>query len=454
MKSLLNHGICILFVSLIAITPITTQAKESARKRDARMKWWREARFGMFVHWGLYSGLGGVWKGKNQRLGAEWIQRNAGVDTWEYAHETIPLFKPTENFADAWAELAATAGCKYMVFTAKHHDGFGLYGSSVTDYDAVDTVGRDLCKEIIDAARRQELKVGLYYSVIDWHHPQYDYERAGALPHPLKGRPSPNGKRNHDIYIEYLHNQVNEIISNYGTIDIVWWDFSKKGNEGPFWKADELMKMVRKKQPDIISNNRLYDTAAPHESHKLTEFDYSKGDIVTPEQHIPATGMPGLDWETCMTMNRSWGYCSFDNHYKKAEHLVRNLVDIVSKGGNYLLNIAPKGDGSIPEQSITAMKGIGKWMDLHSDAIYGTTASPFNPPGWGRFTKKKDKLFVHVLRWPENGILDMPLPKDKVKKAYVMANKADVKAEPKGTGLRLTLPAKPDIFIPVIALEM
>jgi len=281
---------------------------ESKEQRDKRMQWWRDARFGMFVHWGLYSGLAGTWNEKpvGKRGGMEWIQQRVGVDTWEYAHQAVPRFRPKENFAEQWAKLASQAGCKYVVFTTKHHDGFCLFNSQYTTYDAYDLIGRDLCREIVDAVRSEGLKVGFYHSVIDWHHPQYDYFKADQLPHPLKGKPSPNGPRNHDIYVNYLHHQARELFSNYGTVDVIWWDYSKKGNDGPFWLANELMSMARSLQPAVISNNRLYHI--PHiekddSVDRLRTWKPEQGDFTTPEQTIPSTGIPGADWEVCMTMN-------------------------------------------------------------------------------------------------------------------------------------------------------
>jgi alpha-L-fucosidase len=345
----------IILVSLIAFSliQISPACAETTEQRDARMQWWRQARFGMFVHWGLYSGLAGTWKDKpvGTRGGMEWIQQRVRADTWEYAHEAVPHYHPEEDFADAWAKLARRAGCQYVVFTSKHHDGFCLFQSEYTTYDAHDLIGRDLCREIVDAVRSEGLNVGFYHSVIDWHHPQYDYIKADQLPHPLKGKPSPNGPRNHDIYIEYLHHQARELFSNYGPVDIIWWDYSKKDNDGPFWRADELMAMARSLQPRIISNNRLYHI--PHiekddSVDRLRTWKPEEGDFTTPEQTIPSTGVPGVDWEVCMTMNTTWGYSEHDHAWKSDETLIHNLIDIVSKGGNYLLNIGPKGDGSIP----------------------------------------------------------------------------------------------------------
>jgi alpha-L-fucosidase len=434
---------------------------ESAKQRDARMKWWREARFGMFVHWGLYSGLAGTWKEKKvaDRGGMEWIQQRVKADTWEYAHEAVTHFSPTREFASQWARLAREAGCRYLVFTSKHHDGFCLHDSGVTTYDAKDWTGRDLCREITDACKAEGLKVGFYHSVIDWHHPQYDYDAAGQLPHPLKGKPSPNGPRKHSLYVNYLHHQAEELMSNYGNVDIIWWDYSKKGAEGPFWRADEMMKMVRKHQPAIISNNRLYHITNPQESShvdRLKAWNPQQGDFTTPEQHIPATGLPGVDWEVCMTMNTTWGYSEHDQKWKTDETLIRNLIDIVSKGGNYLLNIGPKGDGSVPEPSIKSLQAIGRWMKVNSESIYATGASPFEKPAWGRYTSKPGVIYAHVFDWPADRKLLIPAKEIQVKRACLLADssKSALKVQNAGEGIVIQLPEQaPDAIASVVKIE-
>jgi alpha-L-fucosidase len=457
---------CLAGTFVLASMPILVSAQsvpagETKEQRDARMNWWRQARFGMFVHWGVYSGLAGTWKDKpvGTRGGMEWIQQRVKADTWEYAHEAVPKFRPKEGFATEWAKLAREAGCRYVVFTTKHHDGFCLFDSQYTTYDAKDLVGRDLCKEIVDAIRAEGMKVGFYHSVIDWHHPQYDYFKASQLPHPLRGQPSPNGPRNHDIYLDYLHRQARELFSNYGTLDVIWWDYSKEGNEGPFWRADQLMAMAHKLQPGIISNNRLYhipDIERDDSADRLRKWRPEQGDFTTPEQTIPSTGIPGVDWEVCMTMNTTWGYSEHDQAWKPTQTLIRNLVDIVSKGGNYLLNIGPKGDGSIPQESIESMQAIGKWMAANGEAIHGTTASPFERPAWGRYTAKPGRLYAHVFDWPADGVLRIGASDRQIARAYLLGDpqKKSLKTEAGPDSVAIHVPAQaPDKDVSVVAVE-
>ncbi len=440
-----------------AIQPAT--AAETPQQRDERMHWWRDARFGMFVHWGLYSGLAGTWDGKSlgTNRGMEWIQQFVKADTETYAKTAIPKFKPAPGFAREWAKLAKQAGCRYIVFTTKHHDGFGLYDSQAGDFNAGRILQRDLVKEIVEAARAEGLKIGFYHSVIDWHHDQYDYPAAKGLPHPLAGKPSPNGPRDHSKYIGYLHSQVGELLSNYGPVDILWWDFSSKQFQGdPAWRATELVKFVRGKQPHIIMNNRLYSAAtmqAATDERKPLPADH--GDFATPEQRIPETGMPGVDWETCMTLNNTWGYSEHDRNWKSDKTLIRNLIDIASKGGNYLLNIGPKGDGSIPAESVKSLQAIGSWLQTNGEAIYGTSASPIAGLTWGRCTRKGPSLYLSVFDWPANGKLIVPL-KNRATKAQWLANPANpLKHETTPEGIVIHLPeTAPDPVASVIKLTI
>jgi alpha-L-fucosidase len=404
----------------------TTSTKpEPAPGRDARMKWWREARFGMFVHWGLYSGLAGNWNGKpvGTKGGMEWLQNRVGADTYTYASNALPCFRPKPGFAAEWARVAKEAGCRYVVFTTKHHDGFALHDSKVGDFDAGSQLNRDLVKEIVAALRAEGLRVGFYHSVIDWHHDQYGYTLAKGLPYPGGNRTAMPGAREHAKYVTYLHQQVDELMSNYGPVDIMWWDYSSREFQGDeAWRAAELLRRVRAKQPDIIVNNRLFRTPeagwAGNGMATLPTLDPRYGDFTTPEQHIPATGMPGIDWETCMTMNTTWGFNEHDHAWKSEETLIRNLVDIASKGGNYLLNIGPTGDGSVPPESVKALRAIGAWMKVNGESIYGTTANPFPNLTWGTCTKKVTPaggtLYLHILTPPADGQLGLPGLKNKI----------------------------------------
>jgi alpha-L-fucosidase len=441
---------------------------ETTAQRDDRMRWWREARFGMFVHWGLYSGLAGTWDGKpvGTKGGMEWIQQRVKADTDTYAKAAIPKFQPRPSFAREWARLAKQAGCRYLVFTSKHHEGFALHDSKVSDFDAGSVLQRDLVMEIVKACRAEGLKVGFYHSVIDWHHDQYGYALSKQLPHPLKGQPYPNGERDHAKYVNYLHQQVHELVSNYGRVDVLWWDYSSQDFQGDeAWRAFDLMRSVRAKQPKIIMNNRLFRSPEAGWSGMGTDgfiprLDPKYGDFITPEQHIPATGMPGVDWETCMTLNTTWGFSEHDHAWKSDETLIRNLIDIASKGGNYLLNIGPKADGSVPQESVKSMRAIGVWMKKNHESIYATQASPFEKLDWGRCTQKQRsrgvmRLYLHVFERPVDGRLVLPGLANQPLKAFLLDGKAKVEVSREANAVVVQLPAGlPDKIASVVALDI
>lgn len=380
---------------------------ESMGERDTRMAWWEEARFGMFVHWGLYSIAGGEWDGKEYPPPylAEWIQKYAGVPAADYEKTLVPQFRPAPGFADQWAALAEDAGAKYVVFTAKHHDGFSMHGSAETEFDALDITGRDLVKEITDAIRSRDLGVGVFYSLWDWHHPDAP---AGEGAVNLKGL-SMQG-RTLSRYVDYFHSQVNELTDGrYGDIDVLWLDYSRPGYEGEVWGAQRLVPMVRNNQPDIIINNRLWlNRRRPDEEYEKYWF----GDFSTPEQYVPSTGMGAIDWEVCDTLNGSWGWSRCAQEYKTVDELLRRMAGTVSRGGNYLLNIGPLPDGTVDPESERLMRGIGEWMDINGEAVYGTEAGPFVRLPWGYATLKEVqegwKLYLYVFDWPSDGILHVP----------------------------------------------
>ncbi len=411
----------------------------------------------MFVHWGLYAVPAGQWDEQTwERGGMEWIQRRANVPADVYAQRLLPQFKPKQSFAQEWARLARDAGCKYVVFTDKHHEGFALHDSDVTEFDAKDVTGRDLCREIVEAVRAQGLRVGMYHSLWDWHHPDA-YAGAGTNNPPCQTMEGREPAR----YLGFLRSQVEEIVSRYGRLDVLWFDYSSQEYQGDAWRANELMALARQHQPGIIINNRLYRSpeAGWFDDHHLEPFDSRYGDFCTPEQRIPPTGVPGVDWETCMTINTTWGYSKFDHAWKSSQILIRNLVDIASKGGNYLLNIGPMADGTVPPEIVERMEAIGKWMAVNGESIYGTTASPFAELAWGRCTMKRDgdttTLYLHVFDWPSDGRLVVPKLENEVDGARFLAGGTVLKVTQTEQGPVVRVPTNvPDADDTVIVLDI
>ena len=419
------------------------QTAEAVWQRDygptheQRMKWWREARFGMFIHWGVYSVPAGTWKGQQSRHIGEWLMLDYKIPVAEYAALTRK-FTPVKFNADEWVRIAKDAGMKYIVITAKHHDGFAMFHSKASHYNIYDATPfkRDPLKELAEACRKQGIKLGFYYSQAqDWHHPGGAAARGGHWD------PVQDGSM--DQYIERIAvPQVRELLSNYGPVAVLWWDTPVNMTDERALQFLPLLKL----QPQIVTNNRLI-------KGKMT------GDFSTPEQKIPQTGIPGRDWETCMTMNSTWGYKSFDQNWKSSQTLVRNLVDIASKGGNYLLNVGPTSEGVFPEASAERLKEIGRWMKTNGQAIYGTTASPFADLSWGRCTKRVNgngtTLYLHVFDWPTDGKLLVPGLRSPVASASLMADgrKLDTKANSAGVVIWLP-PAAPDPISSTIILNI
>ena len=419
---------------------------------EDRMQWWRQAKFGMFIHWGVYSVPAGTYHGQNVPHAAEWIMRMGDIPVAEYASYT-KQFDPTNFNADEWVKIAKDAGMKYIVITAKHHDGFAMFHTHVDGYNIYDATPwhHDPLAELADACRKQGIRLGFYYSEAqDWHHPG----GAAANKHPE----ADVDKEHHwdraqsgsfdDYEAKVAVPQVTELLSNYGpdTPAVLWWDTPVGMTPDRVEKLLPLLKL----KPGIITNNRLDD-------HHLT------GDYQTPEQKIPTNGLAG-DWETCMTINGTWGYKSSDTKFKSPETLIHNLVDIASKGGNYLLNVGPTSAGDIPQGEVERLQEIGRWMNVNGDSIYGTTASPFGHPfDWGRCTEKvlpdKTILYLHVWNWPANGKLYLPNLKSQVAKAYVLkpglfGSRKQLKFASDSDGLTLTLPkTAPDKISSTVVLE-
>ena len=401
-----------IFISLLTadlIRPATAALPgESKQQIDQRMRWWRDAKFGMFIHWGLYAVPAGQWNGKKIEFYGEWIQEYAKIPEKEYA-KLQTKFNPTKYDAKQWVSLAKRAGIKYIVITSKHHDGFCLFDSKHTDYDVMGSPHRrDLLKPLADACRRQGIEICWYHSILDWHHPAaWSPPALGTQWYGIKDPIASDFPK----YEKYMRAQLRELLTNYGRIGILWFD----GEWIQDWKEENgrnLEAFLREIQPDLIVNNRV------------GKRKRSPGDFGTPEQEIPATGMPGWDWETCMTMNDSWGFKSYDHNWKSTSDLLRKLVDIVSKGGNFLLNVGPTAEGTIPAPSVERLEEIGRWMDVNGESIYGTTASPFEKLPWGRATKKPGRLFLHVFDWPADGKLEVPGLANKVTKAYLLSDKS------------------------------
>ena len=419
------------------------------------MRWFTEARFGMFIHWGIYA----------VAARHEWVKKYEAIPDADY-QPYFDRFDPDLYDPQAWARMAKQAGMKYFVITTKHHDGFCLWDTQLTDYKATNTLaGRDLIAPMIEAFRAEGLHVGLYHSLLDWHHPEYTIDKN----HPHSADKDFVAKaKNRDIhkYAEYLHGQVRELLTNYGKIDLLFFDFSWKRTaaDGEFkakgkddWESEKLMALVRELQPGIMVNERL---GIP-------------GDYVTPEQAQPRAQMQKdgkpVAWEACHTLNGSWGYHRDNLDWKQPSMLVEMLIDCVSKNGNLLLNVGPNARGEFEPRAVERLAAIGDWMRLHGPAIHGCGASNFNAPSGCRFTQNGKKLYVHLLNWPMKHIYLDGLA-GKVAFAQILNDGSEIqipKEQPWGLAhhggdpsanqdtLLLELPIqRPDVLVPVIELSL
>ena len=388
---------------------------------EARMQWFRQARFGLFLHWGLYA----------IPARGEWVRSTEQMPEEQY----LPFFDEfTAGDFDpkAWARAAKNAGMRYAVLTAKHHDGFCLYDSKLTDFKSTNTpCGRDIVREFLDAFRAEGLRVGLYFSIIDWHHP--DFPHYGDRQHPMRSHPEcSNENRDFDRYLEFMHGQVRELCENYGKLDILWFDFSYDHMRGETWKAAELVDMVRTLQPGVIIDNRLEVSGEGFGSLYECNPTPWHGDFVSPEQIIPPNGLQDVEgrdlyWEACVTMNRHWGYCATDPFYKPADLLIKKLVECVSKGGNLLLNVGPDARGNFPPESIQRLEAIGKWMRLNRRSIYGCGKAGLEKPDYGRVTRNGNKLYFHIYENTLGPLPLMGLKKEQIQSIRWLATGAEIK---------------------------
>jgi len=447
-----------LCVTLFQTAQAADPASRTGPARDARMAWWRDARFGMFVHFGLYALPAGEWNNKKIPGGGEWILNNAHIPLADY-EKLKDQFNPDKFDAKEWVRLAHDAGMKYLVVTSKHHDGFCLWPTRLnSDWNVAATpFKRDLLKELADACKADgTVRFCVYYSIMDWHHkdaqsinaPNYNPPRNDP-----KGGYKPNP--NFQNYVEnYMKPQLKELIENYDP-GVIWFDGE--------WIPDytdamgrDLYNYCRTLNPKIIVNNRVGKTREGMNGMSAKKDE--PGDFGTPEQQIPSTGLgAGVDWESCMTINDTWGFKKSDTRWKSAQTLVRNLVDVVSKGGNYLLNVGPDATGQIPPESVKRLQQIATWMKSNGPSIHAANASPFRKLYWGRATTGHDgTLYLHVFVWPNGGDLDVPLanPTASVQPLYPSAEQPGISRKPDSLAITNLPPTSPDPLDPVLALKL
>lgn len=427
-----------LFITFAACVSQSAFAQPSVPPlpESERTRWFRDAKFGMFVHWGAYSVIGRH----------EWIRHRAQIPQAEY-DKYARRFNPVRFNANEWATLAKDAGARYIVITSKHHDGFSIYRSRVSDYDMeITPYPGDPLKDLAAAAKRHGLRLGFYHSIMDWHHPDYRPRRAWEFPKDYKEG------GNNNRYIDFMKEQLRELLTGYGDVAVIWFDGEWEHTLAEAKRDDEIYDFIRSLQPNALINDRLYERKPGN-----------RADFGTPEQFVPATGLRSPDgkpvlWEACVTINQdSWGYNKYETVFKTERDLVRMLVEVVSKGGNLLLNVGPKPDGTIQDEFVTRLRAIGRWLRANGEAIYGTTASPFDRMSFfGRATVKGRTLYLHVFQWPGDGRLRVAGLKNLVHKARLLADPSrPVKAVRDGSDILLELPGEaPDEIASVIALEL
>lgn len=446
------------FVVILLFGFICSQADASSPRQtddSDRMNWFNNARFGMFIHWGLYAIPAGEWKSERARTWIEKdengneVERSWSYGEWIMCQARIPSdeyellaaqFNPVKFDAHEWVQIASLAGMKYIVFTAKHHDGFSMFDSQHTEYDIVDATpfGRDVLKELADACQQAGIRLGVYYSNVDWHHPHFPPRY--SMQKGFHGNPNPEADI--DRYADFMHAQIEEILTNYGPVSILWFDSGggfRKQSIPTLLRAPELVEKIRVLQPETLINNRLKYAA-----------DYG-----TPEQKIP-DHKTSATFEAAFTLNDHWGYNQFDDNWKSPEEVIRKLVEVSSKGGNLLLNVGPKADGTFPPESVEVLAKIGEWLEVNGQSIYGSGPSPLDTvPAWGFVTSKPGHLYLHVLDWSQSGELVLPEILLPLKGAQLLSDPQVVfPIEKQVDGWRIVVPVDPpDPLNTVIAVE-
>jgi len=437
--------LCLGLTSFDADAKYTPTTQESPAQKAARLRWWSDARFGLFIHWGLYSVPAGEWNGRTGM--AEWFMDETMMPLAQY-ERFAAQFNPTQYDPDAWVRIAKDAGMKYIVITSKHHEGFAMWDTQATDYNIAKRTpyGKGVLKPLAEAARRAGLHFGTYYSIMDWHHPSQhgaqQNHRNPTLMHPeLKAQ-----------YVAEMKAELKELIEQTDT-EILWFD----GEWVNWWTVadgQDMVRYLRALKPDIVINNRV---AYLRNDMEGMDRGTPVGDFGTPEQQIPPAGFgPDVYWESCMTLNDHWGYSRADQNWKSPQDVVRNLIDIASKGGNYLLNVGPTAQGRIPEAAVERLDATGRWMRVNGESIYATQASPFaHALPWGRATQKSGRLYLHVFDWPADGKLHVPLRNTVAHAHLLAAPDTPLKTGRDANGVVLELPAQaPDAVASVIALDV
>lgn len=470
MRKLLVSCAVIAFLLGSAVSSAADLPKETKEQRDARMAWFRDAKFGMFIHWGPYCVPAGEYKGKTTY--GEWFLEETKMPVSQY-EKYRDQFNPVKFDAKKWVQIAKDAGVKYIVITSKHHDGFAMYDTKLTNWSIMSTPWKhDPIKDLAEECKKAGIRFCVYHSIMDWHHPDYAERR--------KWNDTAKGTPDMDRYVAFMKGQLKELVDNYDP-GILWFD----GEWEKCWtheRGKDLYAYCRSIKPDVIVNNRVgknRDGMSGKSKGKELLGDYD-----TPEQEIPANGL-GADvaWESCMTLNNHWGFNKNDNKWKSSKDLIEKLIDIASKGGNFLLNVGPTSEGVIPEPSVERLAAMGQWLKVNGESIYGVSACPFaKAPAWGRVTKKAgkvcvtekrrlgglvkgkkvatktpDKLYLHVFNWPKDGKLVVADVKTNVKSAYLLADstRAALKTAVGANGLEVTVPEKAlDPVATVVVLEM